>query len=55
MDDNTDASLCSQGPVSRCYAPLLTVNTDLIQSYFRGGKRGCLILAVETIVLKNPN
>lgn len=52
MDDNADASLCSQ---DQCYAALLTVNADLIQSYFRGGKRGCLILAVETIVLKKPS
>lgn len=51
MDDNADASLCSQ---DQCYAALLTVNADLIQSHFRGGKRGCLILAVETIVLKTP-
>lgn len=34
------------------YAPLVTKKADLIQSYFRGGKRGCLVLAVETDVLK---
>lgn len=27
----------------------------LIQNYFRGGKRGCLVLTGETGVLKTPN
>ena len=52
VDVNADTSSCSQGPVARCYAPLATKKADLIQSYFRGGERGCLVLAVENDVLK---